>query len=103
MLEKAGLTPARCAELVRKIVEQAEAAVEGAMNPLSVIPVPDYHARMAAGKLLIQLLGANPPKSTGSAPGSSQVVVINEMPGWARSAPRQVEAKVIDSTPPNPA
>jgi hypothetical protein len=101
LLEKAGLTPERAAGLLRKIVAEAEAAVEGAMNPLSALPVPDYHARMSAGKLLIQLLGANPPKTSAPANGPAQVAVVIEMPAWARPAPLQAKARVIPTLPAN--
>ena len=91
LLEKAGLTPERCAELVGIFVREAHDALTGAMNPLNPTQ-PDYHARMAAGKALMALIGANPPKTSGNGSGGAQVAVVIEMPEWASSSlpPKQV-------------
>ena len=102
MLERAGLTPERCSELVRKFLEQAEAAMTSAMNPL-VPTEPDYHARLRAGQQLMALIGANPPKTSASSAGGPQVVVINEVPEWAKPAPVPARAKVIEVLPGKPA
>ena len=90
LLERAGLSPQAQADILLEFVEQARMALTSAMNPL-VPTQPDYHARLRAGGQLIQLIGANPPKSSGSGDGASQVVVNIELEGWATGrAPKQV-------------
>lgn len=83
-------------------VDQAVEAMTGAMNPLNPTQ-PDYHARMSAGAKLVQLIGANPPKSSAPGAGPSQVAVVIEMPEWARPTARLPEARVISQSPAKPA
>lgn len=65
--------------------------------------LPDHHARMRAGGQLVQLIGANPPKTSAPDRGSAQVAVVIEMPEWARPQPRAARARVVNALPARPA
>lgn len=97
LLERAGLTPESKADIVRTFVEQARAALTSAMSPLAP-DQPDWHARMAAGARLLALVDALPSKSASDQQRGPQVVIVNEVPAWARE-PKAVQATVIDARP----
>jgi len=97
LLERAGLTPESKADILRCFIEQARAALEGAMSPLDPThSTPDWHARLNAGAKLLQLIEALPSKGASGEPKGPQVVIVNEVPAWARE-PKAVRATVIEA------
>jgi hypothetical protein len=97
LLERAGLTPESKADILRSFIEQARRAMESAMFALAP-DQPDWNARLRAGAQLVQLIEALPPRSASAAAHGPQVVVVNEIPAWARD-PQQAKAVVVEAGP----
>lgn len=89
LLKLAGLDETKMAGLVKLTVEQAEAALTGAMA-VQDPALPDWFARLQAAKYIRDLLGVAPSK-VGVGAGSAQVQVNIELPAWAKP-----KAEVID-------
>lgn len=101
MLQRAGLSPERRADLLRNFIEVAEATMNSAMSVLNK-DVPDYHARMSAGWKLMTLIGATPGKGSSSGEGDGkQVAVTINLPDWAAplAQPREPKQVGASSTP----